>query len=250
VSIPSSSSHGRRSRIGTAKAELIVNYPLNCLGSSLLIAISCWVELGRPRPPSIRLFVSVPPNSQTKRPLSPEDAAAEEDAYTQPLSSTYLLAHPLLMTERERKLRLMLSGPRADEPVALINQLGHLRKLATAEGHAALLDALPFSVPNAAAAITRSAIWSTRQRFVAIICLKEQGRQIRVECWKGGEWEPALLWEGLVAACAPGAVAAPPVTGYRYFSCHPGDHHSTISESSGATSCRATFGGRPRRRGG
>jgi hypothetical protein len=68
-----------------------------------------------------------------------------------------LLAHPLLMTERERKLRLMLSGPRTDEPVALINQLGHLGKLATAEGHAALLDALSFCVPNAAA-ITRSAI--------------------------------------------------------------------------------------------
>ena len=32
-------------------------------------------------------------------------------------------------------------------------------------------------------------------------------------------------------------------------SCHTGDHHSTISESSEATSCRATFGGRPRRRG-
>jgi hypothetical protein len=38
------------------------------------------------------------------------------------------------------------------------------------------------------------------------------------------------------------------VIGYRYFFCHPGDHHCTISELSAATS-RATFGGRPRRRG-
>ena len=38
-----------------------------------------------------------------------------------------------------------------------------------------------------------------------------------------------------------------PIALYRYFSCHPGDHHSTMSESSGATS-RMTFGGRPRRR--
>jgi hypothetical protein len=31
-----------------------------------------------------------------------------------------------------------------------------------------------------------------------IICLKEQGRQIRVECWQGGEWDPSLLrvWLG------------------------------------------------------
>jgi hypothetical protein len=58
VSIPSSSSHGRRSRIGTAKAELIVNYPLNCLGSSLLIAISCWVAL--PYPSALALACSSP----------------------------------------------------------------------------------------------------------------------------------------------------------------------------------------------
>jgi hypothetical protein len=46
-------------------------------------------------------------------------------------------------------------------------------------------------------------------------------------------------------AGAPGATSLERC--YRYLSCHPGDHHSTISESSGATS-RTTFVGRPRRR--
>lgn len=214
--------------------------------------------LGRPRSPSIRisvgLFVSVPPRNHSvhcpqpchsscgildrieqsnEAPVVTEDAAAEEDAYTQPLSRTYLLAHPLLMTERERKLRLMLSGPRADEPVAPINHLGHLRKLATAEGHAAY-------IPNNDTLYTGALVESKEQPMILharrsarcfalqrpecgggdyqvghlvdeteicyIICLKEPGRQIRAECWKGGEWDPSLLREGLVAACAPGAV--------------------------------------------
>jgi hypothetical protein len=55
-----------RSRFGTAKAELIVNYPLNCLDNSLLIAISCWVAHA---PSSIRIsvarFVSVPPRNHS-----------------------------------------------------------------------------------------------------------------------------------------------------------------------------------------
>jgi hypothetical protein len=115
----------------------------------------------------------------------------------------------------------------------------------------AQLDALPFSVPDAAAAITRSAHLVDEKEICCIICLKEQGRLIRVECWKEKSGiGPFLLREGLVADCAPGSVATASVRGYRYFSCHPGDHHSTISESPGAASCRATFGGRPRRRGG
>jgi hypothetical protein len=60
---------------------------------------------------------------------------------------------------------------------------------------------------------------------ICCICLKEQGRQIRVECWKGGEWDPCLLREGLVAACAPGAGAAASVAGYRYFSCRRPPFH-------------------------
>jgi hypothetical protein len=46
------------------------------------------------------------------------------------------------MTERERKLRLTFEAPRPDEPVAPINQLGHIRKLATAKG------SLPYSPNN------------------------------------------------------------------------------------------------------
>ena len=53
---------------------------------------------------------------------------------------------------------------------------------------------------------------------------------------------------GWIAGDPAGAPAATSLgQRYRYFSCHPGDHHSTMSESSGATS-RTTFGGRPRRR--
>jgi hypothetical protein len=81
-------------------------------------------------------------NNQNRRPLSPEDAAAAEEYVYSIAIQAYLFTHPLLMTERERKLRLTLTGSRPDEPVAPINQLGHLRKLATAE------DTLPYSPNN------------------------------------------------------------------------------------------------------
>ena len=35
---------------------------------------------------------------------------------------------------------------------------------------------------------------------VCIVCLEEQGRQIRVECWEEGEGAQARLREGLVVA--------------------------------------------------
>ena len=79
---------------------------------------------------------------QTRRPLTPEDAAAKEEYAYSIAVQAYLFVHPLFMTERERKLRLTLTGPRPDEPVAPVNQLGPLRKLATAEG------SLPYSPNN------------------------------------------------------------------------------------------------------
>ena len=33
-----------------------------------------------------------------------------------------------------------------------------------------------------------------------VVCLEEQGRQIRVECWEEGEGDQARLREGLVVA--------------------------------------------------
>ncbi len=80
--------------------------------------------------------------SQTSRPLSPKDAAAKEEYAYSIAIQAYLFAHPLFMTERERKLRLTMTSPRPDEPAAPINQLGHLRKLATASG------SLPYSPNN------------------------------------------------------------------------------------------------------
>jgi hypothetical protein len=158
-----------------------LNSSLNWLDSSLLIAISCWVAHALS---SIRisfgLFVSVPPRNHIcslpaalpfplrySRPHRTVKRNARCHRRTrrrkkmriQPLSRTYLLAHPRLMTERERRLRLVLSGPRADEPVALTNQLGHLRKLATAEGHAAYS-------PNNDTLYTRALVESKAQPMI------------------------------------------------------------------------------------
>ena len=84
-----------------------------------------------------------PPLGQNKaRPLTPEDARAKEEyAYSVALQA-YLFTLPLTMTERERKRRLMLRAPHPNEPVAPINQLGHMRKLSTAKGD------LPYSPNN------------------------------------------------------------------------------------------------------
>jgi len=70
------------------------------------------------------------------RPLTQEEAAAKEEYAYSVAVQAYLFTFPLTMTERERKLRLTFEAPRPDEPVAPINQLGHIRKLATAKGSA------------------------------------------------------------------------------------------------------------------
>jgi hypothetical protein len=59
---------------------------------------------------------------------------------------------------------------------------------------AALLDALPFSYPECGGDHQVGHLVDETE-ICCIICLKEEGRQIRVECWKGGESDPSLLRE-------------------------------------------------------
>lgn len=54
----------------------------------------------------------------------------------------YVFAFPLVITERERVRRERLTGTAPNEPAAPINQLGHMRRLATARGD------LPYSPNN------------------------------------------------------------------------------------------------------
>ena len=83
-------------------------------------------------------FAQTPSN----RAISETDAAAKEEyAYSVALQA-YIFTHPLTMVERERKIRLRYTGPIAGEPVAPINQIGHMRTLATAKGR------LPYSPNN------------------------------------------------------------------------------------------------------
>jgi len=73
--------------------------------------------------------------------LSAEDQVAKENYAYSVAMQAYIFTFPLTMTERERKMRLV-DRPRSPfAPVATINQLGHMRKLASAK------DPLPYS-PN------------------------------------------------------------------------------------------------------
>lgn len=80
-------------------------------------------------------------------PLAPpgaatSDAAAREElAYAYALQA-YVFAFPLVITERERLRREKLTAPLGNAPAAPINQLGHMTRLATAQGD------LPYSPNN------------------------------------------------------------------------------------------------------
>ncbi len=76
------------------------------------------------------------------RPISAQDAAAKEEYAYSVAVQAYVFTHPLTMLERERKLRLRLNASNPDEPLAPINQIGHLRRLANAKGR------LPYSPNN------------------------------------------------------------------------------------------------------
>lgn len=70
-----------------------------------------------------------------------DDRAREAFAYSQALQA-YIFCFPLVITERERARREHLTGPVPNEPVAPINQLGHMTGLASAKGD------LPYSPNN------------------------------------------------------------------------------------------------------
>ena len=77
------------------------------------------------------------PLASVERALSPADALAKEEyAYSVALQA-YVFSFPLRVLERERKIRMENKSPSADEPVAPINQLAHLRRLASAKGRLA-----------------------------------------------------------------------------------------------------------------
>ena len=72
-----------------------------------------------------------------ERTLSAADAAAKEEyAYSIALQA-YVFTFPLRVLERERKIRMENKPPNPDEPVAPINQLAHMRHLASAKGRLA-----------------------------------------------------------------------------------------------------------------
>jgi hypothetical protein len=73
--------------------------------------------------------------------LSAADAAAKEDYAHSVAVQAYVFTFPLTMIERERKLRLKERPANPFVPVAPINQLGHMRKVANAKSN------LPYS-PN------------------------------------------------------------------------------------------------------
>jgi hypothetical protein len=79
--------------------------------------------------------------------VAPRDAGAqdatarEELAYAYALQA-YVFAFPLIVTERERLRRETMTAPSGIEPAAPINQLGHMTRLATAQGD------LPYSPNN------------------------------------------------------------------------------------------------------
>jgi len=62
-----------------------------------------------------------------------EDARAKAEwAYSTAIQA-YTFALPLLIVERERRIRMLLKKPHPLQPAAPINQFGHLRRLATAD---------------------------------------------------------------------------------------------------------------------
>ena len=73
--------------------------------------------------------------------LSAEDQMAKENYAYSVAMQAYVFTFPLTIVERERKMRLVDKPRSPFAPVAAINQLGHMRKLATAK------DPLPYS-PN------------------------------------------------------------------------------------------------------
>jgi hypothetical protein len=94
------------------------------------------------------LFAPPPALSQTQQhpqslepPVDADAQAREALAYSQALQA-YVFCFPLMITERERVRREALTSPVANEPAAPINQLGHMARLATAQGD------LPYSPNN------------------------------------------------------------------------------------------------------
>jgi hypothetical protein len=83
----------------------------------------------------------VPPQPQVPssfaRPLTESDAAAKEEYAYSVAVQAFLFTLPLRVLERERKIRMENTAPNPDEPVAPINQLAHMRKLASAKGRLA-----------------------------------------------------------------------------------------------------------------
>jgi hypothetical protein len=71
------------------------------------------------------------------RPISAVDAAAKEEYAYSVAIQAYVFTFPLRVLERERKIRMETAPPNPDEPVAPINQLAHMRKLASAKGRLA-----------------------------------------------------------------------------------------------------------------
>lgn len=77
------------------------------------------------------------PAATVERTLSAVDAAAKEEyAYAVALQA-YVFSFPLRVLERERKFRMVDAPPNPDEPLAPVNRIAHLRKLATAGGRLA-----------------------------------------------------------------------------------------------------------------
>lgn len=79
--------------------------------------------------------------------LAPRDAEAQDAAAREELAYAYALqayvfAFPLIITERERLRREKMTAPAGIEPAAPINRLGHMIRLATAQGD------LPYSPNN------------------------------------------------------------------------------------------------------
>jgi hypothetical protein len=88
---------------------------------------------------------SSPARAQSEEAIRAADAKAEREWMTSAGLQNYVFGLPLLILERERAIRLdpaALEKARKVAPAAPINQIGHLRKLATAD------DVLPYTPNN------------------------------------------------------------------------------------------------------
>lgn len=71
-----------------------------------------------------------------------EDASAKKEWAYSTAVQAYVFAMPLLITERERRIRMLLPKPHPLQPAAPPNRFGHLRRLATAD------NPLPYTPNN------------------------------------------------------------------------------------------------------